>query len=213
MYLSRAKLDPGRRSTIKAFAMPNLFHGAVERAFSGPRERRLWRVDTLAGVPYLLLLSREAPDLTDFLRQFGAEDAEPVWESRSYEPLLRRIETDSAWRFRLTANPTVSKPEASGGRGKVLGHITAQYQEKWLRDRSLSHGFSLEEDSFQVVQSRWLRFRKGGGRPVTLLSVTYEGRLTVTDPALFRQTLVNGLGRGKAYGLGMLTISGLPAQP
>lgn len=215
MYLSRMKLDSKRRGTMRALASPNLIHGAVEQAFSGPRERRLWRIDTLAGDMYLLILSRETPDLTEAFRQFGAEDEVPVWETRDYEPLLRRIETGSRWHFRLTANPTVSKAAGSGGRGRVYGHVTSGYQEQWLLDRAQGHGFLLEKDAFRVVQSRWQRFRKGkdGGRPVTLLSVTYEGCLTVTDPELFRQTLVNGLGRGKAYGLGMFTVAGIPGSP
>ena len=213
MLLSRIKLDPLRRETMKALAAPNLLHGAVERSFIGPRERRLWRVDTLAGKMYLLLLSRESPDMTALFRQFGPEGEEPAWETKDYTPLLDRIREGSRWHFRLVANPTVSKAGESGtnARGKVHGHVTPEYQKKWLSDRAESHGFSLDEDSFQVIHSEWLRFRKGsdGGRPVTLLSVTYEGSLTVADPELFRRTLVNGLGRGKAYGIGMLTVARL----
>lgn len=210
MLLSRIMLDPRRRETMKVLASPNLLHGAVEQSFSGPRERRLWRIDTLAGNMYLLLLSRDPPDLTALFRQFGPEGEDPAWETKDYAPLLDRISEGSRWHFRLVANPTISKTGKSGtdGRGKVYGHITPEYQKKWLLDRADSHGFYLDENAFQVVRSQWLRFRKGsdGGRPVTLLAVTYEGSLTVTDPGLFRQVLVNGLGRGKAYGLGMLTV-------
>ena len=216
MLLSRIILDPRRRETMKALAFPNLLHGAVEQSFSGPRERRLWRVDTLAGNMYLLLLSRESPDLAALFRQFGPEREYPVWETKEYSPILDRISEGSSWHFRLVANPTVSKPEKNGTavRGKVYGHITPEYQKKWLLDRADSHGFTLDEEDFQVIRSQWLRFRKGsdGGRPVTMLAVTYEGILTVTDPELFRQTLVNGLGRGKAYGLGMLTVVSLPVE-
>ncbi len=217
MLLSRIKLDPRRRETMKALASPNLLHGAVERSFSGPRERRLWRVDALAGNTYLLLLSRGSPDLTALFRQFGPEGAEPAWETKDYAPLLARISKGSRWHFRLVANPTVSKARETGTapRGKVYGHITPEYQKKWLWDRAENRGFSLDGDAFQVVHSQWLRFRKGsdGGRPVTLLSVTYEGLLTVSDPELFRQALTGGLGRGRAYGLGMLTVAGIPEQP
>ena len=38
---------------------------------------------------------------------------------------------------------------------------------------------------------------------------TYEGVLTVTDEELFKAALVQGIGREKAYGLGMLTIVGV----
>lgn len=207
MFLSRIKLDTARRSTMKALASPNLLHGAIEQSFSGPRSRNLWRVDTLGGNTYLLVLSRDEPDFTSLIAQFGAEG--DGWESRSYDTLLGRIQTGGVWHFRLTANPTISKASGIAERGKVLGHITTEHQKQWLLERSEKHGFSLEEESFSVVQSRWTRFRKGtdSGRPVSLLSVTYEGMLTVTDPVLFAQTLTDGLGRGKAYGLGMLTVA------
>lgn len=43
-------------------------------------------------------------------------------------------------------------------------------------------------------------------KTITLLSVTFEGLLTVTDELCFRQTLLEGLGRGKAFGMGLLTV-------
>ena len=212
IYLSRMKLDPKCRSTMKALAAPNLLHGAIEQAFSGPRERNLWRVDSLQGNTYLLLLSRNAPDLTRAYEQFGPRNTEAAWETRNYEPLLARVTPGSRCQFRLVANPTISKGGGENVRGKVHGHITADYQKKWLLNQAEKHGFLLHEDEFGVVQSQWLRFYKGadGARQrVTLLAVTYEGALTITDADLFRQVLTEGLGRGKAYGMGMLTIAGL----
>ena len=188
-----------------ALANPQRFHGAVEQAFPGERRRRLWRPDPLGGKLYLLILSEDAPDLSGIEEQFGS--GEPG-ETKSYDPLLERILPGSVWRFRLAANPTVSKapPSAPGERGKVQAHITPEFQEEWIRTRGEKHGFCLQ--SLQVTGSRWLRFRKGRqGRPVTLLSVVYEGVLQVTDPLLFRQVLTEGIGRGKAYGQGLLTVT------
>lgn len=216
IYLTRMKLDPARRATMKALAAPNLFHGAIERGFSGTRARDLWRVDQRRDGTWLLLLSREEPDLSQAFRQFGAEGAEPVWETRDYAALLARITEGSRWHFRLTANPTVSRsdPDRPGARGTVYAHITPAHQTEWLLSRVDKLGFSLSADEFGVTQSRWLRFRKGaeGGRPVTLLAVTFEGVLTVRDAERFRQTLTDGIGRGKAYGLGLLTVAGVPGN-
>ncbi len=209
MYLARIQLDPCRRNTMRAFASPNLFHGAIEHACSGPGVRKLWRVDTLADKTYLLVLCPDKADFSSVAAQFGEEGKTDGWEIKAYEPLLNRIENGGVWHFRLTANPTVSKASSVGERGKVLGHVTPAYQKQWLMRRAEKHGFSLLEDGFDVVQSQWLRFRKGtdGGRPVTLLSVTYEGVLTITDAAVFQATLTEGVGRGKAYGMGMLTVA------
>ena len=38
------------------------------------------------------------------------------------------------------------------------------------------------------------------------MAVTYEGILQVNDVEKFRKVLVEGLGREKAYGLGLLTV-------
>ena len=205
MYLSRMELDLTKRETMKALAAPSHFHGAVERAFTGDRKRNLWRLDPLGGRRYLLLLSEDKPDLTDAAAQFGVSGADPAWETRDYAPFLQRITEGSRWQFRLTANPTVSRTR-EGMRGKRYAHITPFYQKQWLLEQSGRRGFPLEENAFEVVHSRWLRFRKGGGPVVSLLSVTFEGELTVTDPALLRKTLTEGVGRGKAYGMGLLTL-------
>lgn len=210
MYLSRVELDETRRSTMRALAAPQKLHGAVESAFPGGRRRRLWRLDRLGGKLYLLLLSEDMPDLTVLSGQFGPTHQPGSAETRDYTQLLERIRPGSIWQFRLTANPTKScartgQPDA---RGKVFAHCTVEYQEKWLLDRAEKHGFQLVPDSFSVTASRWLHFAKGNerGRQVSLIAVTYEGVLQVTDVQLFQNLLTNGLGRGKAYGLGLMTV-------
>lgn len=114
MYLSRAELDPARRSTMIALTSPQKFHGAVENSFSGERRRRLRRLDSLNGKLYLLLLSEELPDLTGLCAQFGTGAAP---ETRRYESLLERVTPGSCWQFRLTANPTRTRKDPAGPAG------------------------------------------------------------------------------------------------
>lgn len=206
MYLSRIELDTSRRSTMKALDMPNLMHGAVESSFAGERARNLWRIDPLQGKLYLLVVSPAKPDLQGLAQQFGVPGQSG--ETRDYSPLLGRIRAGSVWRFRLTANPTKSCAGGDGtGRGAVHAHVSTRYQEQWLLRQADKHGFYLAEDGFSVVKTKWYTFRKGGaGNRVTLLSVTYEGVLQVTDPEAFCRALTQGIGRGKAYGMGMLTV-------
>lgn len=205
MYLSRAELDPTRRSTMTALVSPQKFHGAVESAFSGERRRRLWRLDTLGGKLYLLLLSEDVPDLNGLCEQFGT--GAPA-ETRPYDPLLERITPGSCWQFRLTANPTHTRknPVNPQERGELKPYYTEAEQEKWLLEQAEKHGFAVQAGMFQVTRKQTYHFRKNGTRPVTLLAVTYEGTLQVTDPEKFRELLCNGVGRGKAYGLGLMTI-------
>ena len=64
MYLTQMLLDQKNRQTLAALGSPSKFHGAIEAAFPGPRQRNLWRIDSRAGQKYLLLLSETPPDLT-----------------------------------------------------------------------------------------------------------------------------------------------------
>ncbi|WP_337661692.1 type I-E CRISPR-associated protein Cas6/Cse3/CasE [Actinoalloteichus sp. AHMU CJ021] len=45
------------------------------------------------------------------------------------------------------------------------------------------------------------------GTTVTLTLATYEGRLRVADPGVFRRTLTHGVGSAKGYGCGLLTLA------
>lgn len=200
MYLTRLKLDVNNRNTMRALAAPNLFHGAIERSFTGERRRNLWRIDTLRQETYLMLLSEERPELTRMVEQFSAPETQ--WETLPYEKLLERITVGSRWRFRLVANPTVRRKQ------KVMAHITVKHQQEWLQTRAERYGFKVNEDEFLVTGNRWYRFckRKGDRRFVSMLAVTYEGILTVENAELFKQTLCSGMGREKAFGMGLLTV-------
>lgn len=201
MYLSRITLNPALRETMKALVSPSIFHGAIENSFDGARARRLWRIDDLNGKKYILIVSEAMPNLKAFAEQFGYAGE---YETKDYSPLLDRILDGGKWQFRLTANPVVSKSH-----GKIMAHITPEYQKKWLDSRAEKLGFSLDEAEFQTVQSKWYDFRKksgAGSSRVRLLSVTFEGILTVTDAKQFKEALCNGIGREKAYGQGLLTI-------
>lgn len=206
MYMSRIMLDRTRRETMLALASPNKIHGAVEACFPGERRRKLWRIDELDQQSYLLVVSEDAPSLNLIAGQFAPEGAS--WEIRSYDAFLAAIQAGSRWYFRLAANPTVSRADKEGNRGKVLAHVTVQQQKQWLLDRSQKHGFDLNPDEFDVVKRNVLTFEKGVGRyRVTMGTCVFEGMLTVMEEELIRKALTEGLGRGKAYGLGLLTIA------
>lgn len=208
MYLSRIKLNTSKTRTMQALAAPNIFHGAIEESEKEGRTRKLWRIDSLRGEEYLLILSEKEIDFSEAALQFGYNSD---YESKYYDNFLNRISNGSEWQFRLKANPTVQKFSPKKGRGKVIAHITPKHQEEWLKNQSVKYGFSLTEGKWLVTGSKWYIFNKNrySKIKVKLLAVTYEGRLTVTDADALRKALVNGIGREKAYGLGLLTLAGI----
>ena len=219
MYLTRMELDLRRKKTMLAFANRRLFHGAVESAFEGERKRRLWRIDRLGNTSYLLIVSEDKPNLKSAFEQFGPYQKEAYWETKQYDKLFDCIENGSTWQFRLTANPTVSSSKGrtkynsqeqnkeDGKRGSIYAHNVERYQREWLQKRAEKNGFHIDDENFAVVQSQWMQFTKREeGSRVSFISVTYEGILTVTDKEAFIKALTEGIGREKAYGMGMLTI-------
>ena len=193
---------------MQALSAPNLFHGAIESAELGGRTRKLWRIDTLRGEKYLLIISEAKIDFSSVAEQFG-QSCE--YECKSYNNLLDRIKIGSKWQFRLKANPTIQKYSPEKGRGKVLAHVSTAHQEEWLFKQAERNGFSLSEGEWLVTESRWYIFKKNKEQrsKLRILAVTYEGVLTVTDAEAFKKALVNGIGREKAYGLGLMTVAGV----
>ena len=212
MFLSRIALDTKRRETMRALASPRLLHGAVEQSCSGGKQRKLWRIDWLGETCYLLVLSEKKPDFANLEKQFGYRNPAQKWETRDYGPLLSRLQSGQVWRFRLRANPVRSsfrEKEETTGRGKVFAHVTHDQQKQWLRSRAEACGFALEEDAFDVVHTQWLKFSKyeNGSQKVSLRTATFEGVLTIRSAERFKQALVSGIGRAKAYGCGLLTLA------
>lgn len=214
MYLSRVELNEYRRDTMRAMASPQVMHAAVMASFPAfdvnAGKRILWRTDRVGKALYLLVQSEQKPDFTHIVEQFGRPTSGQTWDTADYDSHLGRMVDGSVYRFRLRANPTYSVMEG-GKRGKVCHHVTAEQQLNWLLERSEKCGFSLgPEDGLgaEIVQREIKRFPRNG-RTVTLSVVTFEGILKVTDSELFKQAMVSGVGRAKAYGCGLLTTTSI----
>lgn len=220
MFLSRCELNVNKRGARELLGSPQRMHAAVlscfPRSMADANGRVLWRVDSQDQVTYLYLVSEMKPDLTVIQEQAGWPET-PTAATRDYSPLVDHLEKGQVFHFRLAANP-VKQEFVKGGRGKLIGHKTPEHQIRWLMERSSKLGFKVLSQSFpdgsgapsvDVVRNEQRAFAKhsDGGRKVSLRVVTFEGVLVVGDPALMRKSLVEGIGRAKAYGCGLMTLS------
>ncbi|MEU1216711.1 type I-E CRISPR-associated protein Cas6/Cse3/CasE [Streptomyces sp. NPDC005790] len=167
----------------------------------------------------------------------AATHSAPGWESRPYNPFLDRLTAGDQWAFRLTANPIHHIRRKDGEPTKRTAHLTPVHQMGWLLQRQEACGFRILEkpddrrllpagttstgqphhgDRYELTvhDKRALAFDKSRGpasrkAPVSLVTVTFDGRLEVTDPELLRRTLRQGIGKAKAYGCGLLTLAPL----
>lgn len=218
MYLSRVEIDTKNRYKTKDLTHLGAYHHWVESSFpaavkAGERPRHLWRLDTLAGKQYLLVVSAEKPDSTE-LQRYGVSG---TVITKSYDRFLAAIQSGEIMQFRLTANPTHSiiGPEK---RRRIVPHVTVARQRQWLIDRAGRLGFELimqesadagvtvQERAFDIVGRDWPVRHEKKGPTIRFSRVTFEGILQVTDATVFRQTLVKGIGREKAFGMGLMTV-------
>lgn len=206
IQLIRIHLDPLQRQTVRGFVNPNIFHAAIEASVQNGKSRVLWRIDELSGQSYLLLLTHAEIDTQFLIDQFGFSNEKAQFVD--YTKLLERVDDGTKWIFRLTANPVHhAKNDKTERDGKILAHVTPEQQMNWLILHSEKRGFHVDVNKSQVVSTRWIKFRKrDSGITIKLKEATFEGVLTVTNAELFKKVLSEGLGRGKAYGMGLLTI-------
>jgi CRISPR system Cascade subunit CasE len=226
-------MNPLRAGTRRFVRSPQALHAAVLGGISRQpiRERVLWRLDEES--PHrleLLVLSDSRPSWEHLVEQAGWTGAEePQAMIRDYQPLLERIEVGREFAFRLRVNPVSSskKPrmltpeqerrrEEALARGERLRGVrvapqSAGEQTAWLLEHLAAWGFeapvsSANAPDLMLVERRKATFLRQG-KQVTLQTATFEGRIRVLDPGAARRTLLGGVGGGKAYGCGLLTLA------
>lgn len=217
MYLSRVEIATKNRRKIKDLTHLGAYHNWVEQSFPaeinhGERKRHLWRLDQLAGKNYLLVLSENKPD-TGQLEKYGVSGTAMI---KVYDQFLDTIKVGETMRFRLTANPSYVAPRPGEKRGQVYPYVTIEQQRQWLSKKSQKAGFKLvwqqplldEADGFvfDVVSRDYPMLYRKAGRGVRLSRVVFEGLLQVQDLTVFKDTLIKGLGREKAFGMGLMTV-------
>lgn len=207
MYLSRMKLNPQRRQAKALLGSPQMMHAAVMAAFppgaNQSDERVLWRVDQHRETVSLFVVSPIVPSFEHLQEQAGWSQ-QKTWETRDYTPLLDRLTKGQRYAFRLTANPVHTVSTGSGK--KRLAHVTVAHQLRWLEERQDRMGVRLMPESYDVVHREIRKFRRQA-RTVTLSQVTFEGCLEVTDAHHLNSVLRSGIGKGRAYGCGLLTLA------
>jgi CRISPR system Cascade subunit CasE len=104
--------------------------------------------------------------------------------------------------FEITLNPSKRNKQT----GKVEAIRKREDIALWAIERAhKGWGFEIHPDHLQVQINPVLQFVKGG-KTITHSSAHLKGELKVTDRAQFTQSFLQGIGRGKAFGFGLLQI-------
>jgi CRISPR system Cascade subunit CasE len=223
LYLSRLQLDPRNRMVQRALADCHTLHqhllGALPTATTPqPREEFgvLYRIDVdpRTGISTLLVQSAARPD-------WGRSGALGLLGDQA--PAIKEIGTAysaiapaARLRFRLRANPTRRVNRSRAGNDPLAGKRVEIRGEKEQRDWLDRKG---EQCGFQVIdvqvrpgdalgaKQRGRRTAGDQTQQLTFATVIFDGKLEVTDAEQFRTALRQGIGSGKAYGFGLLSVA------
>lgn len=136
---------------------------------------------------------------------------------------LGQISSGSILRFKLVANPTrkIGTKTGADGRKNNGKRVELRGEEEWLawlERKAEQSGFRLKAvyasayvpdvQSGRDLKSTGLAKQPSGSSSrLTFSGVAFEGRLEVLDTALFHAALQAGVGPGKAYGYGLLSLA------
>lgn len=225
MYLSRLMLNPKSRAVLRDLADSQELHRTVMSAFppidqpgDGARERFgvLHRLELDHRRAHLILYvqSLEPPDWSglpsDYLLSApGLENP----ATKSVAGAYRSLEPGAVLSFRLKANPTrkIDKKNQKDGprwHGKRVELRQEEDQVAWLKRKGEQGGFQVLSVRVGGLSKERSKRRGSGVPPLTLAGVLFEGHLRITDQEQFLSySLLRGIGPGKAYGLGLLSLA------
>jgi len=212
--------------------LSTLFPNTTNKKSFRKKFQILYRIEELQDnrPPYLLIQSKTIPEWTKLLDKYP-NYFKSTPKSKELKVLLNLLREGQTCIFRLKANPVKRPPPKRFGKGRYQGktnRIPLQKEEeliKWLERKSITAGFKLKkfqtsnETSVYEVQIRNFpkarittpyRYQKiTGSKKQDILSfhsVLFDGHLQIIDIKEFKDTIINGIGPGKAFGFGLLSV-------
>ena len=220
MYLSLIHLDPRSTDVLRDLRDPHALHSRIMRAFPGvldPEEKArsyfgvLYRLedDRRAGRPMLYVQSRMIPEWSFLPPGYTRPVGVPNPAVRRIGSAYERQRAGKVLRFRIRANPTrkvdtKSGPDGVRRNGRRIPLSGPDAYVEWLRRKGEEFGFELLRAAVAAAGAGELIRSHSTGR--SFQGVLFEGHLVVRDAERFRAALERGIGPGKAYGFGLLSI-------
>lgn len=207
--LTRIQLNPRHPSVVKDLADAAGLHRTIMSLAPhdlGDRAREqagvLFRLDEEDDGATLLVQTLTPPQLGKLPHGYGRAD------SRNLAPMFKALAAGTQVRYRITANaskrlrPSAEQEERGQTRGKVVP-LHGEEAAAWWSRRSAEAG--LDVHTVLPTSLRPAQVRKGPGPRHAL--TRFDGTATVTDPDTLARAIVTGIGKGKPYGAGLLSLA------
>jgi CRISPR system Cascade subunit CasE len=234
IYLSRLILNPRSREVQGGLRDCQKLHCMILKAFPKVENQNkkareefgvLYRVDVDRKRNRLSLLvqSRIAPDWSRLPDEYLLEDVDELNPScKTVHELFKTLQEGMRLRFRLRANPTrrlneepKDKESNTKKRGRRVDIRGEKEQSEWLKRKEQDCGFRLTAlrlnsnvANVNVGPEQNVKGKKCNSDAKMIFgSVLFDGELIITDAKQFQSALISGIGSGKAYGFGLLSIA------
>jgi CRISPR system Cascade subunit CasE len=206
MYLSKLVLNGRDRKVCADLANVHNLHRSIMQAFPDQQRdqpRADWNV-----------LFRQEPDSDVILVQSDCE-IEPDWTQLPQAYLLNhtnkpfdlqgsQFTVGQVLQFRLKANPSKRDKQS----GKLIGMFYEPDQLAWLERKGTQSGFAVK--GVDIIPTPSIYGSKVKGKPpIKIFTVLYQGILQVEEPSLLVEAIRQGIGRGRSYGCGLLSVARL----
>lgn len=164
--------------------MPESLHRAVMAAFpdGGETARAEWRI-----------LHRLEPDGSVLVQSAvpGSWASILTWSAYQQRTITHEPIEGQRYLFRMAINPVATRN----------GRRIPTTAESWLGRRAIGATLDIQDIVYATRYDR----SSSGHRVITEVA-TVSGGLVVTDVERFTDVLCNGLGRGRAYGCGLVSV-------
>lgn len=185
-----------------AFTMKSVPHDNTEHR-ARAQSNLLWRMDIIKGCPTLTVQSDDPA--TDFSKW----DAAPgVVNIQTVDDVLGRLgdrtSVGSQVRFMIRANPV----RRNSGSNRRVPITDEQEMLDWMI-RSLSPALEVEREEHSGLPELMLDREpvvKVEPRGIFFNSASFWGSARITDAERFQTMVAEGVGRGRAFGLGLLQV-------
>ncbi|WKU03502.1 type I-E CRISPR-associated protein Cas6/Cse3/CasE [Micromonospora sp. HUAS LYJ1] len=154
----------------------------------------LFRLDHTTTGPALLIQTTMPPDPSRLPDGYGTV------QTRDITPLLTALTSGMTVHYRIAAN--ASKRAWKGDNaGKVVALSGPQAEQWWQRKAEASglhlHNLHAEPQPAAV----------GRATPVRHAITRFDGQAVITDPDQARTAILSGIGRGRSFGCGLLSLA------
>ncbi|EWH00587.1 type I-E CRISPR-associated protein Cas6/Cse3/CasE [Halomonas sp. BC04] len=206
LYASVLHLDRHAIQTLKITDSYSL-HRVVYSLFEDVRSESDKQGHTPSGIVYAdkggNRLERQVLILSDREPADGIPaDDECLGEVRC-KPISPSFLDHPHYQFQVAINPT-RRENATGRRLPVKGREAIT---EWFLERcEPSWGFRTLPATLEVGRVDVDQFKGKQDRDITVAKADLRGVLEVTDAQLFRQSFARGIGRGRAFGCGLLQV-------